>query len=1339
MASAHASPCRGLFLAVLLASVFTCGTDAKDTRAATYAARICVGPDVDCDNLRRTSLGVLSCTQARDRLDCLKKMRDGEAEFGYFEAEDVNLAALSFSGRFEAVVKLSLPENEVRRVFMLVHNASNPNPRSLCHPGFNLQRFFPPALYRPPTPATKDMLLDVQSHIELLAKKWTSACIPGMWSQDPTTDRQLKRLYSHLCSACPGQNCDGADTYAGSGALTCLFDRVADAAVVSDVDFRRARDVNPQVKDLYHFCRVGNGSVQPLGPTTVDDREPCDWGQRPPSVLLTPPCQKDSCQTLRDQWISGIIGHSESVAEILGLPASTKFEAMDTALSPARMIKNAGYKLDHSLIKNPVRFCVTNEAELAKCRDLQMAAQAYGVGANVGVDCVLDTNESHCYPDIYLGRADVIALDGGDVYQVRQDYGFDRLLSEVYNSGSDSTTSSYYAVAVVRAESNITYFSQLRGRKSCHTGIGKTSGWKMPVAMLLKERLIDPRHCNYINAVAEFFTGGSCAPGAKSSKYNPNGNYVESLCRLCRGGTDTHCVRGTSEPFYSYSGAFRCLVQGGGDVAFVKHTTVPDHTDGHSTASWTVGLRSDQFKLLCSTGDRAAVTEYKTCNLAMVPAHEVVVSGRMREPRKAQVRDVLLSVSKAFGSDAPGSKTFSLFGKYQGKPDLLFKDSAVGLKALTEDTTEERRNKDDYFKKLDELHSCEIRVCALEDEMEDCEAMVADMWAEGYRFVCASARDRLDCMRRVKLGQVDMSPLTGRYLGLDNFRVFAVMRDPAFAADEFRYKAVTVVRRSRVAKISDLRGTKSCHTGYGRTTGWRIPVALLKREGVISPPCDPHQSGLEHEIASVATTFNRACVPGDWATSESFDAALKNKYSSMCSMCRSKRCDKNDEYAGYTGALRCLTEGGADVAFSKLSVVQDFFRDSRAFNSEDYGLLCRDDRVVSIFSSEADECFWAARPWDAYVTSVDASDSKAQKLFSALTQARLKGEENLKARKWYSSTLGIKQNLQDIFPILVNVTTREFYGKTQMNIVEAEEMCPEKPVRLCTIQADELSKCTDLQAVLKLRGVSPPLQCVMGTTLNDCLNLITRNKADIMTLTDKQRFNKQQAYNLVSLLSENYGQAKDSLYYLLAVVSKSSGINSTSDLAGKTSCQKSGNGTTADEIDAELKECLSGSSKFFESFRDAYVCLSLGHKDVAFVKYPATEPTDTDQLDIFNSDDYQLLCPNGVAPVHEDHLKECNLGRIPANVIVTRQTETGASKENMRHLMLTAAQNFGKSDSFFRLFYEYFSSKDLLFKDQTTDLSVLSDEHYQTEVLNMFSMACDLYSHHIRTSSWLNT
>lgn len=104
------------------------------------------------------------------------------------------------------------------------------------------------------------------------------------------------------------------------------------------------------------------------------------------------------------------------------------------------------------------------------------------------------------------------------------------------------------------------------------------TGWKMPIATLLKLRLIDPRHCNYVSAAAEFFSGGSCAPGAKMPTYNRESNYEERLCRLCTGPQELKCDRSSAEPFYSYSGAFRCLIHGGGDVAFIKHTTVPDHT-----------------------------------------------------------------------------------------------------------------------------------------------------------------------------------------------------------------------------------------------------------------------------------------------------------------------------------------------------------------------------------------------------------------------------------------------------------------------------------------------------------------------------------------------------------------------------------------------------------------------------------------------------------------------------------------------------------------------------------------------------------------------------------------
>lgn len=43
--------------------------------------------------------------------------------------------------------------------------------------------------------------------------------------------------------------------------------------------------------------------------------------------------------------------------------------------------------------------------------------------------------------------------------------------------------SSYYAVAVVRKDSDVTW-ETLIGRKSCHTGLGRTAGWNIPIGLL---------------------------------------------------------------------------------------------------------------------------------------------------------------------------------------------------------------------------------------------------------------------------------------------------------------------------------------------------------------------------------------------------------------------------------------------------------------------------------------------------------------------------------------------------------------------------------------------------------------------------------------------------------------------------------------------------------------------------------------------------------------------------------------------------------------------------------------------------------------------------------------
>lgn len=47
----------------------------------------------------------------------------------------------------------------------------------------------------------------------------------------------------------------------------------------------------------------------------------------------------------------------------------------------------------------------------------------------------------------------------------------------------------YYAVAVVKKDSGFG-IKDLRGKKSCHTGLGKSAGWNIPIGTLLSMKLI---------------------------------------------------------------------------------------------------------------------------------------------------------------------------------------------------------------------------------------------------------------------------------------------------------------------------------------------------------------------------------------------------------------------------------------------------------------------------------------------------------------------------------------------------------------------------------------------------------------------------------------------------------------------------------------------------------------------------------------------------------------------------------------------------------------------------------------------------------------------------------
>jgi melanoma-associated antigen p97 len=74
--------------------------------------------------------------------------------------------------------------------------------------------------------------------------------------------------------------------------------------------------------------------------------------------------------------------------------------------------------------------------------------------------------------------------------------------------------------------------------------------------------------------------------------------------------------------------SYCCVFAVGGDVAFVKHTTVRENTDGRNRAEWARNRRSDDYELLCNDGTRKDIDAWRTCNLGLVPSNAVVTASK---------------------------------------------------------------------------------------------------------------------------------------------------------------------------------------------------------------------------------------------------------------------------------------------------------------------------------------------------------------------------------------------------------------------------------------------------------------------------------------------------------------------------------------------------------------------------------------------------------------------------------------------------------------------------------------------------------------------------------------
>ncbi|XP_055985495.1 lactotransferrin [Sorex fumeus] len=511
------------------------------------------------------------------------------------------------------------------------------------------------------------------------------------------------KKYPNLCQLCAGTGankcaCSFKEPYFGySGAFRCLKDGAGQVAFLKDTTVLQnlpdkaerdqyellCPDNTRKPVDAFRECHLARIPSNAVVARSVNGKEDLIWN------LLQKAQEKfGKNKSPAFQLFGPFRGRKNLLFKDVTVGFSRVPLKVDAQLylgfSLLRFIQNLNGKFDRLREQSKLLvWCAVGSDEERKCK--QWSTQSQNT-----VTCTVAATSEDCIAAVMKGNADALSLDGGYIYMAGKCGLVPVLVEKRKSSQTDSDcvntpAEGYFGVAVVRKANTDLTWNSLRGRKSCHTAVGRTAGWNIPMGLLFNRT----GSCKF----AEYFSQ-SCAPGADPSS---------SLCALCIGDEQgqNKCAANSNERYHGYTGAFRCLAEGAGEVAFVKDTTVEQNTDGKNPEAWAKDLKQTDFELLCVDGSRKPVSEVQSCYLAKAPGHAVM----SRKDRVEFVRKVLLQQQALYGKNGqacPG--TFCLFSSET--KNLLFNDNTDCLAKLKDNTTYETHLGAEYITVAANLWQC---------------------------------------------------------------------------------------------------------------------------------------------------------------------------------------------------------------------------------------------------------------------------------------------------------------------------------------------------------------------------------------------------------------------------------------------------------------------------------------------------------------------------------------------------------------------------------------------------------------------------------------------------------